>query len=125
MKNLTVNDYLKLSLGLSAVVIALSCAYYFAYYTPKLNQEKITKEQQQADAQLQLQKDQQTQQRVSLSYCLHVADINATAYWNRACKDFGVNKKTDDCNLPKYNADAVNTAHQQERDDCFKQYPQK
>jgi Sec-independent protein translocase protein TatA len=67
------------------------------------------------------QKDQQKQ---ALQTCLDQADTNHTTNWTNECKDKGIDNTGPNCSLPLYIADRVNNISQQDKDNCFKQFPQ-
>lgn len=66
---------------------------------------------------------QKSQNQTNLNSCLSAAEIDYSINWDSQCKTFGVNKKTDGCTLPKYNADTVEKWRTDAKAECFRKYP--
>lgn len=122
-KNNNIDDYLKLSIIGGIIIVAVSVAYYFVVFIPQKESQKV--ELQKEELRTSQQKEQE--KTSALKDCLHQADFNANAYWNKQCKDYGIDKNgnpylKDDCSLDKYHADAVNAAKKNEQDQCYQLY---
>src|SRR5690349_5485083 len=105
------------SLSLFFVISASSIAYYFIMFLPQ--KELI---------QLELQKTVQKEKGIAaeqkakdLKACLMMADLNGVHFWNNECKSQGLG---EECRLPTYNANRVDGSIKEDKEDCFKQYPQ-
>ena len=122
-KHNDIDNYLKLSIIGGMIVIALSVAYYFVVFIPQKQAQQVELQKEELNTVQQREREKTT----SLKNCLLQADFGATAYWNKQCKDYGVDKNgnpylKDDCSLDKYHADAVNASKKNEQDQCYQLY---
>ncbi len=119
---------MKISIIAGALIVALSLAYYLVIFLPKkeatrIDQQKQDQEQQQqakADA-IKKVEDEKIANRKSLNLCLSMADISYSSFWDSECKGQGLRP---DCTLPEYNADRVEKSKKDDKDACFRRYPQ-
>lgn len=104
-----------------AIIMALAIlGYGYMNYTYKmkvLENEKQTKAEE-----VKREEEQKTNREMKLANCKLEAEIGATSWWNANCKNFGINKKTDDCTLPGYIADTINEKKVKDLDNCVKLY---
>lgn len=122
-KHNSIDDYLKLSVIGGIIIVVVSIAYYFVIFIPQKESQKVELQKEE----LRISQQREQEKTTALKNCLLQADFNATAYWNKQCKNFGVDKNgnpdlKDDCSLGKYHADAVNTAKRNEQDQCYQLY---
>lgn len=144
----------KFSLGWTIIVIAFLVYYgstyignlgkyqgkstqewYDAYISEKSKNDTLNQSLQQVKS-VQAAKDKQAQ---NLQECLDRADNNYLFDWASACKTLGKSGKctmedfwcketfsgvNTSCTLPSYNADSLDNARQQDKENCFKQFPQ-
>lgn len=118
-------------IGIAAIIIALSIGYYFIIYLPQKDQAELAIQkqiqldksslQQQEQIELAAQKEKQ---KSDLQKCLLEADIDGNNFWNDNCKNFGIDKKTEGCLLPKDTAERVEKSTTDAKNVCFKIYPQ-
>ena len=119
----------------SVMVAALAVSYYFFVFLPqqqraqlefaqaqqemraKLNQAQLDAQKAQTDAEARAKADQKAQ----MDACLQNVDHAYTALWDRECADRGL---APDCRLPTAASDSLNQYYKDEKDNCFKQYPQ-
>jgi hypothetical protein len=113
-----VNDYLKLSIIGAIIVIALSVAYYFVIFIPQRETQKIELQKEQ----LRIEQQKTDNKTSALKDCLDQAEVYARNFWTRTCKDYGVNNREADCNLPMYLSDNINAAKKNQQDQCYKLY---
>ena len=85
-KKYNIDDYLKLSVIGGIIIVALSVAYYFIVFIPQKESQKD--ELQKEELRNNQEKDQE--KTSSLKDCLYQADLDAHAYWNKQCKDYGI-----------------------------------
>jgi hypothetical protein len=100
-------------LGIAGLIIALSIGYYFVIYIPqkdRLKEESAKQLQQQVEA-----------NRVLLNNCLISAEVRGSNFWDSECEGKGLK---EDCRLPTYNADRVDNHIKDDKNECFKKYPQ-
>ena len=100
-------------LSIAALIVALSIGYYFVIYLPqkdRLKEESIKQSQQQAEA-----------NKMLLNRCLVSAETRGSEFWDSECESQGLKK---DCRLPTYNADRVDSHIKDNKNECFKRYPQ-
>lgn len=106
------NSLIKISVIIGILLISGSISYYFVYFLP---QQAKTKEQAalQKDVQIKLKEEER---RTNLQGCLNAADANYRSL-QRA------NGKGPNFSMPLDLAKAIDKRHNDERDDCYKQYP--
>lgn len=100
IKNIQLNldKILKWSKIVGILAVAFSVAYYYVAFLPY----------------------QDNKREHSLSKCLYYADKSANDFWDQICKKLS---KGEDCSLPTHDAERVDNTRQQDKDNCFKQYP--
>ena len=91
---------------------------YFKFQDNKLKQQEA-KQKMEAQNKADEQKEQNSQ---SLNSCLAFADTSYSEFWNSECKSLG---RKDDCVLPEYNADRADQIKQDDKNECYKMYPQR
>ena len=119
----------------AALVAAVSVGYYFFAFIPAQEkaQEAIMREQQALQQRIEQAKldqekafhdealKQQGYQRVELESCLQTVENNYQALWDQECADRGLSAN---CRLPDASANSLNDYYKNERDNCFKRFPQ-
>lgn len=110
-------------LSLPATILIASLVLGLFYYVSETSKQKSIERQQ--NIKIEQERKEKEQTRVVLDACLRLADSSYSEYWARSCKSiYGVNSKAD-CELPSYRAAQVEKSNQDNKDDCFKKYPQK
>jgi len=117
-KNNNIDDYLKLSIIGGMAIVALSIAYYFVIFIPQKESQKVELQKEE----LRINQEKEEKNTSALKTCLYQAELSASNYWNKSCKNFGINKREDDCTLPQYNADAVSASKKNDQEQCYKLY---
>lgn len=100
-------------LGVAALIIALSIAYYFIIYIPdrdKLKAEVTKQEQEKVE-----------KNRILLNSCLEDVDKSYNSNWQSLCKSSG---KEENCGLPTYDVERVDKIKKENKEECFRKYPQ-
>lgn len=112
----------------SKTIIIVACIFGFAIlgygflnYSAKM--QSLESDKQTKELEIQKEKDNALQ----LQRCLLAADIAKTDYWNKLCKDYGVDSngnpdRKDDCALYKNHQDAVSAFLKNEQDKCYQLY---
>lgn len=127
-----------IALKWSMIAACFAIAYYFFVYLPNIHtDEKVTKDAERMSAEFSaaLQKD-------SLANCLDSARASYVSNWENACKAGYANcmkiryanpeevcsswkpNSTWNCLLSDSAAATVNTYQEQDREQCYRQYPQ-
>lgn len=89
----------KVSIAVGIMIVALSIAYYMVIFLPQKTKRSAA----------------------LLESCLHSADEVKFKDWNRAC---ALQKLDNECSLPVVLSDNVNEEFENNRDMCFRKYPQ-
>ncbi|MEW6738788.1 MAG: hypothetical protein ACOYU2_03550 [Nitrospirota bacterium] len=106
------NDLIKVSVIIGILLISGSISYYFVYFLP--HQEKAKAQAaEQKEAELKLK---EYERQANLETCLNEADANHL----RLQKLNGTGPKLS---MPLELAKALDKKHNDERDNCYKQYP--
>lgn len=111
------NNWSTLLLSVAALIVALSIGYYFVIFLPQKEQEKIQQEKQKNTA----MEEKKTNEKLLLNYCLEDAEKSYNYNWNKTCS---TQRLEDECNLPSNMADSIDNYRKQQKDECFKKYPQ-
>jgi phage-related tail fiber protein len=131
-------DFLKENWFKVGIIIAILLLAYSVYYALVVRPDKQATEQQQL----------KTENQNLLQTCLALADLNYSSNWATACqtnaqrvKDgyqncvnqdlgaancrsvWGTPDDSANCSLPTTTAQNVNNYHDQDKADCYKQYP--
>ena len=110
-------NFVQAIFAVAFLIIALSIGYYFVIYIPQkdknaLEQKKLEQSTKNSEVQ---------QNKISLANCLSNAEVSYTAYWNSECKTRGLK---DNCSLPIVNLNIIQKNLTDNKNDCFKRYPQ-
>jgi len=120
-------------IAISLLIIALSVGYYFVMYLPQKDQSVQTAKTQQATMQRACLADAGTNYMATWAAdCKANAQRITTGYQN--CVNTGLGSaeclsiwNTPDssasCSLPATTADSLNNSLQNDKEDCYKQYP--
>lgn len=106
------NDLIKISVVIGILLISGSISYYFVYFLP---QQEKAKEQATLQKEIVL-KQKENERQANLQACLNIADVNFRSL-QRA------NGTGRNLSMPLDLAKALDKRHNDERDDCYKQYP--
>lgn len=106
------NDLIKISVIIGILLISGSITYYFIYFLPQQEKAK-TQAADQKEAEIKLK---EYERQANLETCLNVADTNHL----RLQRLNGTGPKLS---MPLELAKALDKKHNEERDDCYKQYP--
>jgi hypothetical protein len=106
------NELIKISVIAGILLISGSIAYYFVYFLP---QQAKAREQTTIQKEIEL-KQKEEERQVNLDACLAAAD----ATYMSLVKANGTGPKYS---MPLDLANSLNKRHNDERDDCYKQYP--
>lgn len=98
--------------GLAALIIAISVAYYFVWYLPNNAKNKDEIET--------IKRTKSYYNQAQLDTCLKDIDKQALDFWNKNCKERNLK---NDCSLPTEIADRIDQFRKDEREVCFKRYP--
>lgn len=151
--NMSLDKFTKIILIFSVLLVAFSAFYYFVIFLPQKEEAKIELEKEQQAQKQQEQKKEELErkkQQLLLDACLKDAYETYTADWTNACKlqakritegiqscisgyltesdckkIWGEPDDSPDCSLPADTADTLEKRLQQNKDECFKKYPQK
>ncbi len=94
----------------------------YGYLDYKSKKDALEAKKQEA-SDLKAQQEQQAAQKKKDYYaCVLLAETQHESWWNSSCKNFGVNKRTDGCTLPKYNADQINDKRDKDIQNCVTLY---
>jgi len=87
-------------LNIAFIIIVIAGSLYFFYYFKTIKEKS---------------------QRLLFELCLSTARERYTLDWNAACRALGEEKG---CDLPSFLSDPIEKGYQNEKNDCFKKYPQ-
>lgn len=104
-----------LLIGISALIVAVSIAFYSFFYLPIAGQSELKLAEQQRAA----DKEAKTERVAELKSCLAEAESKYSSFWNAECK---ANKLEDSCRLPADSALTVEEFKTDEKNLCFKLY---
>lgn len=119
----------------SVMVAALAVSYYFFVFLPQQQRQQLDLAKQRQDLQSRLDqagldglKSQadaavkaKADERALIDACLKSVENSYTALWDRECADRGLGS---DCRLPTTASNSLNQFDKEEKDNCFKRYPQ-
>lgn len=98
------------------VIIITSVILGGSYFATQVSKQLSAEKQQKVAT------EQKEQDRKDLDACFAKAEIDYMSIWNNQCKDFGINKKTDNCQLPAYLTNNVNNYRQETKNNCIRKY---
>lgn len=107
---LTIRTLFNLSVIAAFLLIGFSVFYYFVIFLPGKESGRIQQEE---------TKEQDRQQKISM--CLKQSYTLYKEKWNSTCK---LDSLKEDCTLPKYRSEDINTYHKDLKDECYQRYPQ-
>lgn len=122
---MNLDKFTKITLIFSVLLVASSVSYYFVIFLPEKEEAKLElqkdklRAEEQEKTRLQLEKEENKEK---LETCLSSVQKIYEARWDESCYDLGLE---GDCVLPFSLVDRWNKLRQQNRDDCYKKYPQK
>lgn len=135
-------NWLGLVVCAALLIVALSAFYYFVLFLPEEHRFRLEMERQEKSAvqkhkeenqereERRIEEEQSTKQHNSelLEQCLSNASSNYTNRWNSACKEglghLGQEQK-ENCSLPEWMADDYIKDYNNEKEDCFRRFPQR
>lgn len=106
------NDLIKVSVIIGILLISGSISYYFVYFLP---QQAKAKEQATTQKEVEI-KAKEEERQLNRESCLNAADAN----YRSLQKANGTGPKFS---MPLELARVLDKRHNDERDDCYKQYP--
>ena len=107
---------MKILIIICSLVITGSLFYYFVFFLPRLENQKL-EFQKQANLQV---LDAEQRQKISLKDCLATAELNYQNNFESYCVSEG---RGANCNsIKRVNADRVEQIEREEKDVCFKLY---
>jgi predicted membrane protein len=117
MKNFLKDNWFKIIIAFSILIVAVSIGYYFIIYIPKINADKLAEQK----AQQRLEANTKLTNQTNLQDCLDQAATDSSTQWDKNCSTRGLK---NDCSLPMDVSDSIGKAEVNQKNDCFKQYPQ-
>ena len=95
-------------------IMIFSAFYYFVIFLPS-EQREIRKQR------AQIEEVKRSGQKGALSACLKKTYNDYSKKWSRRCRRLG---KHPDCALPSYYAHILSSNYEDNRNDCFRSYPE-
>ena len=122
----------KISIMAGALIVALSVAYYLVVFLPRketMRIEQQKKEQEAGDRQekekIKRENEAKLENKAKLDECLEKAREDYLERWKKQCASDREKIGTDGmCLLDDSSADFVRKTRTEDRDICFKKYPQ-
>lgn len=123
---------LRNAITIGIIIITLSLAYYLVIFLPKKEAGKLEQQKQEQVFKEQLEKERiekeneiKSENKIMLKECLENAQGDYIERWKKQCASDGEKIGTDGmCLLSDSSSDYVRKARTEDRDICFKKYPQ-
>jgi hypothetical protein len=93
-------NFIKLSIAISILLVSLSISYYFIFFLPSSEKTRTA----------------------NLEKCLTAVNSDYEKAWDHNCKQLS---RPDDCTLPLPVAESLDKYYREQREDCFRKYPGK
>lgn len=115
------DNWFKIGFLFITLFAVLLVGYYFVIYQPKYNKERLS-EQQAKDFQSNMDEiNAKDESAKLLQGCLDEADINYTSAWDATCI---TNGDKAGCGLYSGQTTILENRKENDKQNCFKQYPQ-
>lgn len=114
------------------IIIALSLSYYMVIFLPKKEATRIKQQKQEQELRAQQEKEKiekedkmKLENKAKLDECLEESQAHYFDRWKGQCAIDGEKIGTDGlCILDRSSGDSVRKTRSEEREICFKKYPQ-
>ena len=94
------DSFIKLSIAISILLVSFSISYYFIFFLPSSEKKRTA----------------------NLEKCLTAVNSDYEKAWDHNCKQLS---RPDNCTLPLPVAESLDNYYREQRQDCFKKYPNK
>src|SRR3990167_4564948 len=116
-----IKDVAIILLSLSLLLISSALVYYFIFYIPKRDKEKLENTRLVEEMKIKEGQQRKSDREKDLNFCLYNAEQSMHSFWESECEAKGLKK---DCLLPEFNAERADKLLKDKNDECFKKYPQ-
>lgn len=110
-----IDDFLKLSLIICAITIALSVIYYLVIFIPQKENKKLEIEKEKIN----IEKQEQESKSKKLEDCIENITQKSKEQWDKWCL---LENKKEDCSMSKERYDEIVKFRANEQEKCYQLY---